>query len=135
MICWRLSLFWFFFSSRRRHTRGALVTGVQTCALPIYGADDVEPLARAAGAGDDADAAGAEAERFQDFIADAHFLLGFGRKADADRVADPGPEQVADAECALDRAADQPARFGDAEVQRAVDRVGELCIEIGRDHV
>src|SRR3546814_12284981 len=29
----------FFFSSRRRHTRCALVTGVQTCALPIY--DDV----------------------------------------------------------------------------------------------
>src|SRR3546814_1827411 len=28
--CW-----WFFFSSRRRHTRCALVTGVQTCALPI----------------------------------------------------------------------------------------------------
>src|SRR3546814_4784559 len=30
----RLSLC-FFFSSRRRHTRCALVTGVQTCALPI----------------------------------------------------------------------------------------------------
>src|SRR3546814_12477539 len=30
--------FWFFFfSSRRRHTRCALVTGVQTCALPIWG--------------------------------------------------------------------------------------------------
>src|SRR3546814_6471623 len=29
-----LSIF-FFFSSRRRHTRCALVTGVQTCALPI----------------------------------------------------------------------------------------------------
>src|SRR3546814_11919125 len=27
----------FFFSSRRRHTRCALVTGVQTCALPIWG--------------------------------------------------------------------------------------------------
>src|SRR3546814_7184184 len=27
---------YFFFSSRRRHTRCALVTGVQTCALPIY---------------------------------------------------------------------------------------------------
>src|SRR3546814_6348422 len=27
----------FFFSSRRRHTRCAVVTGVQTCALPIYG--------------------------------------------------------------------------------------------------
>src|SRR3546814_7704765 len=31
----------FFFSSRRRHTRCALVTGVQTCALPIY-ADDMK---------------------------------------------------------------------------------------------
>src|SRR3546814_8502453 len=29
-------VFVFFFSSRRRHTRCALVTGVQTCALPIY---------------------------------------------------------------------------------------------------
>src|SRR3546814_9077171 len=31
-------LSFFFFSSRRRHTRCALVTGVQTCALPISGA-------------------------------------------------------------------------------------------------
>src|SRR3546814_8155334 len=31
---------WFvFFSSRRRHTRCALVTGVQTCALPIFRLD------------------------------------------------------------------------------------------------
>src|SRR3546814_12103211 len=29
-------LYVFFFSSRRRHTRCALVTGVQTCALPIF---------------------------------------------------------------------------------------------------
>src|SRR3546814_3662428 len=29
------SIYFFFFSSRRRHTRCALVTGVQTCALPI----------------------------------------------------------------------------------------------------
>ena len=28
--------FFFFFSSRRRHTRCADVTGVQTCALPIF---------------------------------------------------------------------------------------------------
>src|SRR3546814_2372077 len=28
-------IIFFFFSSRRRHTRCALVTGVQTCALPI----------------------------------------------------------------------------------------------------
>src|SRR3546814_995538 len=30
-----MCLLYFFFSSRRRHTRCALVTGVQTCALPI----------------------------------------------------------------------------------------------------
>src|SRR3546814_15899722 len=30
-----LCVLFFFFSSRRRHTRCALVTGVQTCALPI----------------------------------------------------------------------------------------------------
>src|SRR3546814_11429575 len=29
------TLVYFFFSSRRRHTRCALVTGLQTCALPI----------------------------------------------------------------------------------------------------
>src|SRR3546814_17455229 len=35
----------FFFSSRRRHTRCALVTGVQTCALPIwFGGWGVEPF-------------------------------------------------------------------------------------------
>src|SRR3546814_10580035 len=42
----------FFFSSRRRHTRCALVTGVQTCALPIckfartedYQRDDLPPV-------------------------------------------------------------------------------------------
>src|SRR3546814_5504156 len=36
------SCYCFFFSSRRRHTRCALVTGVQTCALPISSdADDL----------------------------------------------------------------------------------------------
>src|SRR3546814_6264507 len=33
-----LNFLCFFFSSRRRHTRCALVTGVQTCALPISAA-------------------------------------------------------------------------------------------------
>src|SRR3546814_18334045 len=32
---WIYIVLCFFFSSRRRHTRCALVTGVQTCALPI----------------------------------------------------------------------------------------------------
>src|SRR3546814_3977618 len=34
-----VGLVFFFFSSRRRHTRCALVTGVQTCALPILAAE------------------------------------------------------------------------------------------------
>src|SRR3546814_2583159 len=37
------------FSSRRRHTRCALVTGVQTCALPIF-KTGLEELLRAFGA-------------------------------------------------------------------------------------
>src|SRR3546814_13211484 len=38
-ICFYIFLYLlFFFSSRRRHTRCALVTGVQTCALPISAA-------------------------------------------------------------------------------------------------
>src|SRR3546814_18082687 len=32
----RACVFCFFLSGRRRHTRCALVTGVQTCALPIW---------------------------------------------------------------------------------------------------
>src|SRR3546814_1874893 len=63
----------FFFSSRRRHTICALVTGVQTCALPIYavgrgvdlGADRAGEIdagmhggAAAEGVGADAEAAG-----------------------------------------------------------------------------
>src|SRR3546814_9413582 len=44
----RRDLYEFFFSSRRRHTRCALVTGVQTCALPICGWDQaVEAYDRA----------------------------------------------------------------------------------------
>src|SRR3546814_5754447 len=35
VLYFRRVVFCFFFSRRRRHTRCALVTGVQTCALPI----------------------------------------------------------------------------------------------------
>src|SRR3546814_11548551 len=37
----RLYFFFFFVASRRRHTICALVTGVQTCALPIYRAREL----------------------------------------------------------------------------------------------
>src|SRR3546814_10268527 len=40
MLC---QLVTYFFSSRRRHTRCALVTGVQTCALPILKNPDGRP--------------------------------------------------------------------------------------------
>src|SRR3546814_10686632 len=40
------SWFCFFFSSRRRHTRCALVTGVQTCAFPICFARNSSPRSR-----------------------------------------------------------------------------------------
>src|SRR3546814_7133513 len=43
-------LFSFFFSSRRRHTRCALVTGVQTCALPISEGNPWSPARVPAGA-------------------------------------------------------------------------------------
>src|SRR3546814_2834760 len=41
LLCVYVGIF-FFFSSRRRHTRCALVTGVQTCALPICGSATAE---------------------------------------------------------------------------------------------
>src|SRR3546814_2388910 len=42
-----IMVFFFFFSSRRRHPRCALVTGVQTCALPILVFD--QPMTTVAG--------------------------------------------------------------------------------------
>src|SRR3546814_5885553 len=36
-----ISCAYFFFASSRRHPRCALVTGVQTCALPIYPIDSI----------------------------------------------------------------------------------------------
>src|SRR3546814_9708272 len=48
--CILVCVCFFFFSSRRRHTRCALVTGVQTCALPIcwlFPESDHNPRAKA----------------------------------------------------------------------------------------
>src|SRR3546814_3758022 len=47
-VCWFLTSIVFFFSSRRRHAICALVTGVQTCALPICSEGNAEyPLGQA----------------------------------------------------------------------------------------
>src|SRR3546814_10817814 len=50
----------FFFSSRRRHTRCALVTGVQTCALPIFALNHREEYLRQFGQNQNTGAFGSE---------------------------------------------------------------------------
>src|SRR3546814_1314327 len=90
----------FFFSSRRRHTRCALVTGVQTCALPIsrrdqfVGRDRAAPLRdvpqavgvgaaahRAAGAG------GRQAARHRQILAEPEILVARLRRRRLPRIA------------------------------------------------
>src|SRR3546814_2586990 len=58
-------LVFFFFSSRRRHTRCALVTGVQTCALPILLQQIGRGLYKLADAPIDSGTSLAEAARIQ----------------------------------------------------------------------
>src|SRR3546814_3727209 len=61
-------MFSFFFSSRRRHTRCTLVTGVQTCALPISkGA--VHPMALSVLNGLGFDIAGMRSKSWDEFAA------------------------------------------------------------------
>src|SRR5476649_2341526 len=50
--------------------------------------DDVEALARAAGARDDVHAAMSQVQRLEDVESDAHLFHGIGGKRNADRVAD-----------------------------------------------
>src|SRR3546814_4729988 len=64
----------FFFSSRRRHTRCALATGVQTCALPISLAEIAADLH-----------AGDALERFGDVLLGI-FADVLGRDAVADDI-------------------------------------------------
>src|SRR3546814_2567704 len=66
-------VFLFFFASRRRHTRCALVTGVQTCALPIC----IVPLILGNAAAPLFDRAGEPAAALLR-IAAILFLAGFG---------------------------------------------------------
>src|SRR3546814_10620467 len=72
--CHIMSLYIFccvFFSSRRRHTRCALVTGVQTCALPIFAASlgPIEALKLAIN----------DPEQYEVILNGAHIgLMGFG---------------------------------------------------------
>src|SRR3546814_13444485 len=72
-MCYLSSYFCFCFSSRSRHTRCALVTGVQTCALPIYAEDGGEH--------DAADEDGLARRGLQDDLALAGLFAGQSRPA------------------------------------------------------
>src|SRR3546814_10172962 len=62
-------VFLFFFSCRRRHTRCALVTGVQTCALPILMKIAKEPISLETPIGDEEDS------HLGDFIEDKNAVI------------------------------------------------------------
>lgn len=69
-------------------------------------------------------------------VPDLDLLLRLGGQADADRVTDTGPQQAANADGALDRPADQAARFGDAQMQRTVHRLCQPVIgSHGQKHI
>src|SRR3546814_4139060 len=80
----------FFFSSRRRHTRCALVTGVQTCALPIWTRLAVVMRLLLDAVGDGAAARiGDSGERVGGFVArdhrkTAHVIIVARQRADTD---------------------------------------------------
>src|SRR3546814_1487884 len=114
-----LSLLLFFFSSRRRHTRCALVTGVQTCALPI------------------SRIAGDAAAEFIEFAGQL-FLVAFAEEIDLgdDAVVAPRCEleradigaQPHPADAHLDLAADLPGRR-DRRITALRDRIERCRIE------
>src|SRR3546814_1290048 len=121
----------FFFSNRRRHTRCALVTGVQTCALPIFEAAD-------------------ECIRYvNDRLAELNGLLGrladlFGRNTSGIDELDRLRHDIAygldgwDDMIGLwrDAYAGRSAIGGDRAIERAVQRIaGFAPRKIGRAHV
>src|SRR3546814_7155127 len=65
----------FFFSSRRRHTRCALVTGVQTCALPILACATL-------GLGSGIVADSQAAEEWRECLAKGEFVVAAGESFD-----------------------------------------------------
>src|SRR3546814_11287610 len=120
-------LFRFFFSSRRRHTRCALVTGVQTCALPIslhgfnslqlISSDICRPADVARNGISISEAAGfALLERGAGRGDPA--LLGYGESSDAYHMSTPDPEGRGAAQAMRDRSEER--------------RVGKECVSTCR---
>src|SRR3546814_20317927 len=88
----------FFFSSRRRHTRCALVTGVQTCALPIF--VELQPFSNLAVATARLDPASFEFGAI-DFLVDLDSRGDIGSITDTFEVDDLGERSVAGLVAAL----------------------------------
>src|SRR3546814_18295621 len=103
----------FFFSSRRRHTRCALVTGVQTCALPIFEIGDRDD----------------QAEQYVGAVAGLG-ELELGTAGD-DLLAelDEGLDDVAEVQCLGTAAADGKHVGGERSEER---RVGKECVRTCR---
>src|SRR3546814_5664295 len=121
-----VAVYAFFFSSRRRHTRCALVTGVQTCALPIFAAED-------------ADFFGARPQNADRAarLAGVHHMLGCGGDDPAARgVVDRAGAEIPAVEVAGDdhgaRGGVAPRHFGDdiARLFRAEVRSEEHTSEL-----
>src|SRR3546814_20682528 len=119
----------FFFSSRRRHTRCALVTGVQTCALPIcrphaaqHGADAGDELTGAEGLGDIVVGAGFEP-------ANAVRLLAAGREHDNRHIGGLGVTTQAATDLAPRPAFDHPIE--EAEIRRIVPVAAPPILAVG----
>src|SRR3546814_20202994 len=130
----------FFFASKRRHTRCALVTGVQSCALPIsvWSEDgDRRPVLIVRGqARLIDDAAAADLERVRDLLDDLEGkqeiarLLDSAREGDATRIfigaatklfALSGPSVIA-----------KPLHARDGTVVGGVGGVGATRLKLGR---
>ena len=94
----------------------------------LDGLDDLELLAGTAGAGNHRNAAAPQAQRLQHLEADLDLLDRIGRERDADRVADPRPQQHAEPDRGFDGAAAQRAGLGDAEMEGVVAGFRQLLI-------
>src|SRR3546814_10856511 len=80
ILIWLACIF-FFFSSRRRHTRCALVTGVQTCALPIFETLVKSAIGFQADRGDTVEVVNMEFVRLEPTdIGDGAFLFGISKE-------------------------------------------------------
>src|SRR3546814_16134955 len=126
-----MMLLYFFFSSRRRHTRCALVTGVQTCALPIWPRQKPQE-----NAGDDRDEfLGRPAEQGRRPVLErrggTHVCGSPCSRSTRSRIVQPqgGSEASRTERCGTIRPAGTPGR----RPRTGQARVGKECVKTGKN--